>query len=100
MAPERQGMGYWKLNLTFAKDIGTKYSLGMRILNATNNQHDWDGATIPCFNPQDSNLPTGYGSGCFSNNGPQSGTNAPVGYIYQNQTQNPRTYEFFLNYKF
>jgi hypothetical protein len=100
MAPERHGMGYWKLNLTFAKDIGTKYTLGMRILNATNNEHDWDGATIPCYNPQDPNLPTGYGSGCFSNNGPQSGTNAPVGYIYQNQTQNPRTYEFFLNYKF
>ncbi len=99
MGPERQGMGYWKLNVTLAKDIGTHYIVGVRVLNATNNQHDWDGATIPCYNYQDPNLPTGFGSGCFSNNGPQSGTNAPVGYIYQNLTTSPRTFEFFFNYK-
>ena len=99
MLPALQGMGYWKLNVTLAKDIGTHYSAGVRIINASNNQHDWTGATIPCYNPQDSNLPTGYGSGCFGMTGPQSGTNAPVGYIYQNLTTSPRTFEFFLNYK-
>jgi len=99
MLPELQGMGYWKVNVTLAKDIG-HFTAGIRVLNATNNQHDWNGATIPCFNPQDSTLAPGFGSGCFSNNGPQSGTTAPVGYIYQNLTVNPRTYEYFLNYKF
>ena len=100
MTPEGHGMGYWKLNLTLAKDFSKSMTGGIRVLNATNNLHDWDGATIPCFNPQDPNLPTGFGSGCFSNNGPTSGTNAPVGYIYQNQTESPRTYEFFLNFHF
>ncbi len=100
LAPEMQGMGYWKLNLTLAKDIGKHVTAGVRALNLTNNQHDWTGATIPCYNPQDPSLATGLGSGCFSMNGPQSGTVAPVGYIYQNLTQSPRTYEFFMNYHF
>jgi hypothetical protein len=54
---------------------------------------------VPCYNDQDPSLPTGMGSGCFGNTGPHSGTVAPVGYIYQNLTTDPRTYEFFLNYK-
>ncbi|HET7815299.1 MAG TPA: TonB-dependent receptor [Candidatus Baltobacteraceae bacterium] len=98
MAPEQRGMGYWKINVTLAKDLNQHFTAGVRVLNASNNLHDWDGATIPCFNPQDPNLPAGFGSGCFSNNGPTSGTNAPVGYIYQNQTQSPRTWEFFVNF--
>ncbi|MFN2450330.1 MAG: carboxypeptidase regulatory-like domain-containing protein [Candidatus Baltobacteraceae bacterium] len=99
LAPEMRGMGYWKVNVTLAKDINKHLTAGLRVLNASNNLHDWDGATIPCYNPQDPALPTGYGSGCFSNNGPTSGTNAPVGYIYQNQTESPRSYEVFLNIK-
>lgn len=100
MLPQLQGMGYWKLNLTLAKDIGQKYTVGVRVLNLTNNQHDWTGSTVPCYNPQDPNLPTGQGSGCFGLSGPQSGTIAPVGYIYQNLTESPRTFEFFANYRF
>ncbi len=100
MAPEGQGMGYWKVNATILKELNSRYDVGVRVINLTDNLHDWDGATIPCFNGQDSNAPAGIGTGCFSNNGPQSGTYAPVGYIYQNQTQNPRTVEFFLNYHF
>jgi hypothetical protein len=100
MVPELQGMGYWKLNVTLAKDIGSHFIAGVHVLNATNNLHDWTGATIPCYNPQDSSLPNGQGSGCFGLSGPQSGTVAPVGYIYQNLTESPRAYEFFLNYKF
>jgi hypothetical protein len=100
MLPELQGMGYWKVNLTVAKDLSTRYTVGVRISNLTNNEHDWTGATIPCWNPQDPNLPTGQGSGCFGLSGPQSGTVAPVGYIYQNLTTDPRRYEFFMNYKF
>jgi Carboxypeptidase regulatory-like domain/TonB-dependent Receptor Plug Domain len=99
MLPALRGMGYWKLNVTLAKDIGTHYVAGVRVLNATNAQSDWASGTIPCWNDQDSNLPTGMGSGCGSLNGPQSGTVAPVGYIYQRLTQSPRTFELFLNYK-
>ena len=102
MAPEAQGMAYWKANVTIMKDLNPHYSVGVRIVNLTNNEHDWDGATIPCYNNEDTNAAPGggVGTGCFSNNGPQSGVYAPVGYIYQNQTQNPRSFEFFLNYHF
>jgi hypothetical protein len=100
MAPESQGMAYWKANATILKDLNEHYSIGVRIVNLTDNEHDWDGATIPCYNNQDPNAPPGVGTGCFSNNGPHSGVYAPVGYIYQNQTQNPRSFEFFLNYHF
>jgi hypothetical protein len=100
MLPQLQGMGYWNLNVTLAKDIGTKYVAGIRVLNATNNESGWTSGTTPCFNGQDPNLPVGQGSGCAPYTGPQSGTVAPVGYIYQKLTQNPRSYEFFLNYKF
>ena len=99
MLPELRGMAYWKLNLTLAKDIGKNWIAGIRAINLTNNQSDWASGTIPCWNSQDPNLPAGQGSGCGSYNGPQSGTIAPVGYIYQKLTQNPRAFEFFLNYK-
>ena len=100
MLPELQGMGYWIANLTLAKDLGTKFTAGVRVLNISNNESGWTSGTTPCYNDQDPNLPTGQGSGCFPYNGTTSGTIAPVGYIYQKLTQNPRTYEFFLNYKF
>jgi hypothetical protein len=99
LAPEGRGMGYWKVNATLLKDLNAHYTVGMRVTNVTDNEHDWTGATIPCFNPQDPTLPPGVGSGCFSMNGPQSGTRAPVGYIYQNLTTDPRRIEFFLNYR-
>lgn len=100
MLPELQGMGYWKLNLTLAKDIGKHYVAGVRVLNATNNLHDWTGATIPCYNPQDPNAAPGVGTGCFGLNGPQSGFSGPANtYVYQNLTESPRTFEFFVNYK-
>lgn len=100
MLPELQGMGYWNMNLTLAKDIGEKYSVGVRVINATNNMSGWTSGTTPCWNPQDPNLPTGQGSGCSGYSGPTSGTIAPVGYIYQKLTQSPRSYELFANYKF
>lgn len=104
MLPQLQGMGYWKLNLTLAKDIGKSWIAGVRVINATNNQHDWTAGTIPCFNPQDPNAAPGVGTGCsgFDNATPgnKSGFSGPANtYVYQNLTQNPRSWEFFLNYK-
>ncbi len=100
MAPQMQGMAYWKANVTFLKELGDHYVVGARVTNLTNNMHDWTAGTTPCYNPQDANAPTGFGTGCSGYDGPQSGTYAPVGYIYQNLTQNPRTVEFFVNYRF
>ncbi|HET9096751.1 MAG TPA: carboxypeptidase regulatory-like domain-containing protein [Candidatus Baltobacteraceae bacterium] len=104
MLPELQGMGYWKLNVTLAKDIGKSWIAGIRVINATNNEHDWTGSTIPCYNPQDPNAAPGVGTGCFgfsnSTPGNSSGFSGPANtYVYQPLTQNPRAYEFFLNYK-
>jgi hypothetical protein len=98
LAPEAQGMGYWKVNVTLLKDINPHYSIGLHVTNLTDNEHDWSSSTTPCYNP--ASRPDGLGTGCFSNNGPTSGTVAPVGYIYQNLTTDPTRYEFFLNYKF
>jgi len=99
MLPQLQGMAYWNLNLTLAKDFGNKFTAGVRVLNATDNESGWASGTTPCWNGQDSNLPTGQGSGCAPFSGPTSGTVAPVGYIYQKLTQTPRAYEFFVNVK-
>ena len=97
MLPELQGMGYWKLNVTLAKDLGKNWIAGVRVINASDNEHDWTGSTIPCFNGPD-------GSGCFGFDNTTPGNHSgfsgpPNSYVYQNLTQNPRTYEFFLNYK-
>ena len=99
MAPQAQGMAYWKANVTFLKELNEHYTLGARITNLTDNEHDWTAGTTPCYNPQDSNAPPGFGTGCSGYDGLRSGTYAPVGYIYQNLTQNPRTIEFFVNYR-
>jgi hypothetical protein len=96
LAPESIGSGYWYLNATLSRQINNQVTIGLNVQNVTNNQH----GTTPCYNVQDSNLPTGIGSGCAGNNGPQSGIAVPVGYIYQNLTQTPRTYEAFMRLKF
>jgi hypothetical protein len=100
MAPQAQGMAYWKANVTFLKELNAHYTIGARITNLTDNQHDWTAGTTPCYNPQDTNAPQGFGTGCSGYDGPRSGTYAPVGYIYQNLTQNPRQVELFVNYRF
>lgn len=96
LAPEAIGSGYWYLNTTILREINKNVTIGLNIQNVSNNQH----GTTPCFNSQDSALATGLGSGCSGQNGPQSGTIAPVGYIYQNITQSPRTFEGFMSLKF
>ena len=81
-------MGYWYVNTTIAKDMGKRYTVGIRISNVTNNQH---GAT-PCFSD---------GTGCFPFNGPQSHyTSTPNTYVYQPVTQDPRRIEGFVNIHF
>ncbi|MDQ2872610.1 MAG: hypothetical protein M3R35_05735, partial [Candidatus Eremiobacteraeota bacterium] len=100
LAPEAQGMGYLKLNVTLLKDLNPHYSIGLHVTNLTDNQHDYASSTTPCFNPPDSSRTDGLGTGCFSYTGPRSGTVARPGYIYQNLTTDPTRYEFFLNYKF
>ena len=89
LAPQGAGMGYWFANLTLAKDIGKKYTLGVRVSNLTNNQH----GTTPCY--------TSDGTGCFPFSGPNSGfTSAPNSYVYQPITQDPRRFEGFVNIHF
>jgi hypothetical protein len=95
LAPESVGGGYWYLNATLSRQFNSRVTIGLNVQNVTNNQH----GTTPCYNSQDPSLPVGQGSGCSGNNGPQSGTVAPVGYIYQNLTQSPRTYEAFMRIK-
>ncbi len=95
LAPEGIGTGYWYLNATLSRQVNSRVTIGLNVQNVTNNQH----GTTPCYNNQDPGLATGLGSGCSGNNGPQSGTVAPVGYIYQNLTQTPREYEGFLRVK-
>ena len=88
LAPEGKGMGYWFANLTLAKDIGKKYTVGVRVSNLTNNQH----GTTPCFSD---------GTGCFPFNGPNSGYTSPANtYQYQPITQDPRRIEGFVNIHF
>ncbi len=99
LAPEGRGLGYWFMNLTLEKEIGKNYIIGIRATNLTDNEHDWTSSVTPCFN-YPAFPGANYGTGCFSMNGPHSGTKAPVGYIYQNLTVNPQTFEFFFNYKF
>lgn len=97
MAPERRGMAYWKVNMTLLKDLNAHWQIGARGTNVTNQQSDYASGTIPCYNQDDG---SGFGTGCGSFNGPNSGTPPQKpGYIYQNLTQDPPRVEFFLNYK-
>lgn len=86
LAPESIGAGYWYANLTVAKDFGSKYTLGVRVSNLTNNQH----GSTPCSSD---------GTGCGGFNGGGSGYTGPVGYVNQPITQDPRRYELFMNVK-
>jgi len=95
LAPEGVGGGYWYVNATLSRQIDSRVTIGLNVQNVTNNQH----GTTPCYNSQDPSLPIGIGSGCSGNNGPQSGIAVPVGYIYQNLTESPRTYEAFMRLK-
>ena len=96
LAPEGKGGGYWYVNATLSKDLSKRYTIGVRVSNLTNNQH----GTTPCWNGQDASLPAGFGSGCAGQNGPGSNFTAPVGYVYQPFTQDPRRIEGFLNIHF
>jgi len=98
LIPEGHGMGYWKVNATLEKELGSHYVVGIRASNITDNEHDWTSSVTPCYNYPAFSGAT-YGTGCFSYNGPRSGTVAPVGYIYQNLTTDPMRVEFFFNYK-
>ncbi len=100
MAPERRGMAYWKVNTTLVKEMGARYSIGLRATNLTDQQSDYASGTIPCFNSPDGNRTDGLGTGCAPLNGARSGTPPQQpGYIYQNLTNDPRRIEFFVNYK-
>ncbi len=96
LAPEGIGAGYFSLNTTILREINKNVSIGLNVRNVSNNQH----STTPCYNAQDPALATGLGSGCSPFTGARSGTVAPVGYIYQNITQSPRTFEGFMSLKF
>lgn len=81
--------GFWNVNLQIYQDIGPKknFFVGGVITNLTNN---YDNANlIPCEST--------FGTGCFPYfSGPQSGVlNAPGTNIYQNFTQEPRTFEVY-----
>ncbi|MGZ3530230.1 MAG: carboxypeptidase regulatory-like domain-containing protein [Vulcanimicrobiaceae bacterium] len=95
LAPEGIGPGYWYVNTTLLKELNSRYTVGVRVSNLTDNQK----SPTPCWNGQTPGYPAGIGTGCFGLDGSRSGTFAPVGYIYPNLTQNPRTIEFFANIK-
>lgn len=100
LAPEGVGTGYWFLNATLEREFAKGFVVGINVENLTNIQH----GPTPCYNAQDPTLAKGLGSGCALQNGPGSGTVAPVGYIYQNLVNAPqgnapgypRTFEGFI----
>ena len=96
LAPEGIGGGYFYLNATILREVSKTFTIGLNVQNVSNNQH----GTTPCYNAQDPALATGLGSGCSPFSGSASGTSAPVGYVYQNITQTPRTFEGFVSLKF
>jgi hypothetical protein len=96
LAPEQVGGGYFFVNTTIMKELTHNLALGVRISNVTN-QQKW---TTPCYNAQDPNLPDGFGSGCYGQNGAGSGFKAPIGWVYQPITQTPRTIEGFMTIHF
>ncbi len=98
LAPEGIGNGYWYVNATLEKELNPHYMVGIRVSNLTNNQH----GTTPCWNPNSTNpaLTTGMGTGCPPFNGSGSQYTAPVGWVYQPVTQDPRRIEGFVNIKF
>jgi hypothetical protein len=98
LAPEGISNGYWYVNATLLKDLSKRVTVGIRVSNLTNNQR----GTTPCWNPNpnDPTAVTGTGTGCAFQNGPGSHFSAPVGWVYQPLTQDPRRVEGFVNIRF
>jgi hypothetical protein len=93
--PEQIAHGFWKANLTGLERLGPNqdWVVGVSVTNLFNNLTD----VAPCNSD---------GTGCYPFDGPFSGINTAVGnsthpvYIYQNYSQDPRRFEFFLTKKF
>ena len=85
--PELVSSAYWQVNATALERLGPerKTVLGIRVTNLFENNNP----TTPCFSG---------GTGCYPFNGPQSGIVNQTGYILQPTfSQNPRSFEFFVN---
>jgi hypothetical protein len=80
--------GYWKASLTAYEELGPNrnFIAGFKVDNLFDNKND----VSPCASD---------GTGCFPFNGPSSGINGAPGYFYQNYTQSPRLFYFFLGIK-
>lgn len=80
----------WWTKLVVYEELGApnhNLTLGFRVDNLFDNKND----VAPCVSD---------GTGCFPFNGPQSGVvTTPGSLIYQNYTQGPRTFFFFLGVK-
>jgi hypothetical protein len=86
---EQIAHGWWRANLTAYEELGPKRNviIGFKADNLFDQVTD----TQPC---------TSDGTGCFPFDGPQSGiVTAPGTLIYQNYSQSPRTFYFFLGTK-
>lgn len=92
--PERIAHGWWRVNLSAYEELGPRRNviLGIKADNLLNQVTD----TAPCNSD---------GTGCFPFDGPWSGVITPAGnttnpyYIYQNYSQSPRTFYFYLGVK-
>jgi len=81
--------GWWRAKLTAYKEFGPKGNVivGFTADNLFDNNTD----TAPCISD---------GTGCPPFNGPQSGIiDTPGSWIYQNYSQSPRTFYFFIGTK-
>ncbi len=84
--PEQIAGAHWVANATLLRRLDPKghATAGVRVTNLFNNLND----TTPCLSD---------GTGCNPFNGPYSGvTTAKNQFIYQNYSQNPRLFEFFV----
>lgn len=88
-ANENMAGANWWTKLVAYEELGPgkNYILGLRVDNLLDNTND----VTPC---------TSDGTGCFPFNGAQSGVvTAPGAQIFQNYSQGPRTFYFFLGVK-
>lgn len=86
---EQIAHGWWRADLLVYTGLGQKGNLtvGFKVNNLLNQVTD----TAPCKSD---------GSGCFPFDGSLSGVTAPSGsLIYQNYSQGPRTFQFYLGVK-
>jgi hypothetical protein len=92
--PEQIAHGWWRVNLSAYEELGPKrnFTIGVKADNLLDQVTD----TAPCNSD---------GTGCFPFDGPLSGITTPAGnstnpyYIYQNYSQSPRTFYFYLGMK-